>query len=235
MPVNLRQMVGPLPLGAWVGVVGAGVVAAVVINRRADAQAAADAGPSSVTLLDGSAQLPAAYDPSYAPGAGGTSSVAGTPTTADEWVSYATKLLVAQRKPYSSLVISQTLQKYVQGGYSFTTDEQTIINDAIRAAGLPPGGAPVIEPSTPGATGVVPGEEHTPPNLRSDLGQRRTTVRQVGTRAERTDELARRVYGSSVFSNYIRFFNAELYKPTSGYPNGRAYTDPLPLGIVIGY
>lgn len=230
VPVNLSQKIGPLPVGAWLGIGAAGLF----LLRKGSPSTSSDAAPA-VDSIDGSYQLPASYSPSLSSDTPGLIQP-GDPQSNADWVRNAAKLLVAQGQPWSSFAIVQALNKYVTGGYSFTPTEQAIIEKAQRVAGIPPEAVPIAEPTSPGATSVKPaGEERTPPNLVSKnlRGKRRTSVRKIGNRGERSDEIARRVYGSSMFANFIRWYNPQLSKRPDG--RWRAYTEPLPVGAVVAY
>jgi hypothetical protein len=168
---DLRKMVGPLPLGAWVVVVLVGVGLALAARRRQIAEG--DTPPVAE---------PAVVEPGYPTTTGvGTIPVGGStpidssgrPSTNAEWVVYATRILVGLNRPQGAFAISQALAKYVSvNTSSITAAERSIIEDALRHAGLPPEGVGPVgvtnpptapPPSTPGAytlqwTVVRPGE-----------------------------------------------------------------------------
>ena len=236
--LDLKRKVGPLPVGAWLGILALGLGAAWVMSRRSSPA-------SSAAPVDSGVPLTPMGDPLSGFTATGIDAVnplspaVSTPSSNQEWLSLAAKNLQALRRPYAPSEIIAALTKFVNGDAK--TDRETeIVNDAIKVTGYPPEAvptplapAPTAAPVNPTAPGQ-PGYERTAPNLvpKSQLGKRRTRVGTVTvgtkTRGERADEIARRVYGSSTHANYIRYFNPDMLK-------GKLYTTPLPVGAAVAY
>lgn len=234
--LDLKRKVGPLPVGAWLAIIGLGLGAAWVMSRRSSAGAAGSAGPvdSGVPLAPMGDPL-AGFVPTGIDALTPLSPVDATPQSNQEWLGKAAKNLTALRRPYAPQEIINALTKLLNGD-ARSERETLIINDAIAVTGYPPEPVPtpLAPPATPAPVNPTapgqPGYERTPPSLvsKTQLGRRRTRVLKVGTRGERADEIARRVYGSSVYAPHIRYFNPELLK-------GKSYTTALPIDVAVAY
>lgn len=237
--LNLEKKLGPLPLGTWLVVGGAGVAVAYYLSGRTAAAdlAAADAGTVS----------PSMYDPLA--GAGGGAGYVGTgvdaitpmsspddsPVSNAQWLPKAAHALSILSRPWTPSQIQDALQRYLDGRTLSTTQRQ-IVDDAIRQAGYPPEGVlpgpdPVPPAPAPGTTGTT-GYERIPPQLvpKAKLGHRQTRVgRRPNGHTETAQDIARRVYSSMIFANYIDFFNHQLVASRGGV------TGQLPEGALIAY
>lgn len=168
MGVNFGQEIGPLPLGAWIAVVGGGVGIAVWKKRNASADTAATADPG--------------VDTSGVPGVG-TGAVGGyvdnttTAPPADNaitdntsWGRAATNYLIAQN--YDPAVSDSAVRKYLASA-SLSVSEYALIKIVLLKFGTPPEAmaqlpadapvtptAPVDVPAPPVS---VPGPVYTPP------------------------------------------------------------------------
>lgn len=232
--LQLDKMVGPLPAGAWIAVIGLGVGAAYLINRRTAAGievAPIDPGQGAGPLADYGDPL-AGFTPTGVDAQTPISSPSTRPVTNSEWVSYAGDMLRLHRRPFDAYSIQQALQKYINAR-TLSPSERTIVDEALRLAGYPPESPGIVdtpEPAPePGSTGS-PGYERTPPNLVPPgvLGTRRTRVGKIGSRTENTTDIARRVYGSHRYGNELRFLNPSLITSND-------HARPLPLGAQVAY
>jgi len=190
---RLTEKLGPLPVWAWGGLLGGGFLIGSFVYKRAKGTstpaAAVDAGgpstsdapaasPASVPASSsemGSFMASGSYVP---PGSGGGSSgdpanLPDAPTDNDEWMRKAITLTVAKYPQFSYYEVQSALGLYVDGG-EWTEAQQSIVELAIKLAGLPPYRTPgntivrptpvvvtpppVVQPSTP----VVPGPAQPP-------------------------------------------------------------------------
>lgn len=231
---DLKKMIGPLPLGGWIAVVVVGIGAAIIINRRRS---------SEPVVSTAGGFVPAEASPFEAGAGTGVTGyptpgvvLDGTPVSNSQWVTYATRSLTALGRPEGPYMIGRALQKYVDGT-TLSPAEQAIVEAALRQVGMPPEGAPIAPDPTP-VTAPSPAPAGQPPFLAGkNLGKRRTTVQKVGNRSESTAEVARRVYGSSIFTNELRFVNAGFYN-NPGWKNRKpapTNNTPLPAGMSMAY
>lgn len=130
----LAKQVGPLPIGAWVAVVGGGLVLAFYANRSQGG-----GGTQDDVLL---------AEPGV--GEGGTQIIDTPPVftggaieTLDQWVNRAILYLIGQGK--NPLAANNAVKKYATG-QELNQDEQALVNLAIAGVGLPPAGE-LTEPS----------------------------------------------------------------------------------------
>lgn len=153
---QLGKMIGPLPLGAWIAIVGGGLGFAMYSQRSAPIEEVADTEPGRDTSLDsgvgmgGSGQwidiTPVAPQP--------------TPTTIvtnDDWGREALgKLIALGHDPAMS---SQAVGNYLSGNLSAKDVQQwALVRIALQQLGSPP--LPVVSPggapSTPRPTPTTP-------------------------------------------------------------------------------
>jgi nucleoid-associated protein YgaU len=145
--LDLGKQVGPLPLGAWLVVVGTGVGIAVFGKRNSGPPAPPEivediGGVPGVGMGPGWVAVP---PPSFAP---------ATPqiTTNDEWAIAATNYLIAQG--YDPGVSDQAVRKYISAE-RLGIQEYSLIRIVLTKIGalpypLPPGpDAPVVVPAQP--------------------------------------------------------------------------------------
>jgi hypothetical protein len=158
---DLSQMVGPLPLGAWVGVVGGGLGLAYLARRGKPAEEPelAEVPPFPGTPVTSGPTRLAPAEPAYT-----------EPVVTDntEWIRQAVTRLVVDG--FAPLKTQQCLAQYLEGVVPAHDPNacQPIIEAAIRKVGPPPTGAPVNQfplgpppappsiapPTTPTAPGV---------------------------------------------------------------------------------
>jgi hypothetical protein len=149
----LGKQIGPLPLGAWVAVVGAGLGIAYYTRQQNSSE------PIQVTDTSG--------DPGVGEGAGGWQYIdptnggvqsGGTKSieTNEEWYREALNYLIAQG--YNAAVADSALRKYLTGG-ALNTQENALIIIALQVKGALPSPLPPADsgPSTPGG-GTTPVE-----------------------------------------------------------------------------
>lgn len=152
---DLGQMIGPLPLGGWVAVVGGGLGLAYVAKRSGgggDAEEVPEAPPPYPAI-------PGTAGPRNLPAAPPDTTQAPPPITDNgEWISQAVRQLTTLG--YAPYTTQQCLARYlegvIQGG-----DCVAIIDKAILLVGPPPTGAPVNQfptvPSAPPPNNETPG------------------------------------------------------------------------------
>jgi hypothetical protein len=154
---DMGKMVGPLPLGAWAGVVGGGLGLAYLARRgkpEEEPQLAAVAPYPSTPVTSG----PRLLAPAEPAGS-------GEPVITDntEWIKAAVRALVIDG--YAPLKTQQCLQKFLEGVVEAGDPNscQPIIEAAIRKVGSPPTGAPVNQfPLTKPAPVTAPTVPSTP-------------------------------------------------------------------------
>lgn len=131
--LDLGKQVGPLPLGAWIAVVGGGLALAWYVNKSQGS-----GGDSTLPLLPdsdvgtggSSSQGGYTYDP---PNTGGNSST--DYSTNDEWGRAAVVYLMGQG--VNPVTATRAVNKFL-GEEQLTADEQALISKAIGAIGPPP-------------------------------------------------------------------------------------------------
>lgn len=159
------RMIGPLPAGAWVAIVGGGLAGSAYLTRRSAAKGAALGTPTATA--DTSAGL-----------SGGTTGVSsgGTVTLPDGSITYsdptddtnsrwelrATKALLA--RGYDALLIQQALGKFLLG-FDLNPTEAMVVNVALGLTGPPPEGAsPAVVTQLPSANVTPAPVVQTPPS-----------------------------------------------------------------------
>jgi hypothetical protein len=147
--VDLGKQVGPLPLGAWVAVVGTGVGIAVY-QRRATA-------PADPTIVDDTSGTPGV-------GVGGSgqwvnvdpptgSTGDPVPTTNEEWAVKAINYLIAHN--YNPAQADSAIRKYIAGSSDqLSVSEWALVTIALGALKSPP--SPLPPSSTPPTTTPPP-------------------------------------------------------------------------------
>lgn len=147
MALDLGKQIGPLPLGAWVGVVGGGLIIGWYFSKgTAKSDKAATAGDNTQVPLT---------DPGV--GAGGDQFIYSpptqvtpqdsNPTTNDEWGRQAKTWLVATRGADPG-VATTAIDKFLQG-LDRTLVEQALVNLALIEFGQPPESVPIPENPVP--------------------------------------------------------------------------------------
>lgn len=153
MALDLGKQVGPLPLGAWVAVVGVGLGIAYYTRNMS--------GPAKVV-----------DDTSGTPGVGeggsgqwvqlGAPNVPTTPTiqTNEEWGVAASNYLISHG--YPPVISAQAVRKYLTG-VKLSPQEFTLIGEVLIKLGSPPQQIPFVEDDTPPNT-TPPPDTTTPPS-----------------------------------------------------------------------
>jgi hypothetical protein len=155
MALNLGKQIGPLPAGAWLGVVGGGLVLAYFINKRQSAGSGDE--------------VPALSDPDSDVGVGGgqfqyepiqtvTPDVDTPPDDNNGWGIKAKNYLIGQG--FAPNVAINVVEKFL-AGMQLAANEKLIIDVALLKLGSPPEPiaptddvptAPPTTPSTPGTS-----------------------------------------------------------------------------------
>lgn len=141
------KRVGPLPMGAWIGLVGATILYVKFFKKKVPTATATPA--DSQTTIDTSA-MPGVGNYPY--GAGGSdSSTGGSDQILDNqsWIRKATSALVGIG--YSATIVDTALRKYVAGNVALSPDDMAIIEAAIQKIGPTPYPVP-LAPETPKTT-----------------------------------------------------------------------------------
>lgn len=125
---DMGKMIGPLPLGAWIIVVGGGVGIMVYTQKKTAATPAADPTVTDPGVgVGGSGQwvnlTPPAVD------------TTGKPTTNDEWGVKAINYLVGSG--YPAALADQAIRKYL-GTEALGVSEVAMVNAALLSLGPPP-------------------------------------------------------------------------------------------------
>lgn len=144
---SLTKMVGPLPLGVWIAVVGAGI-AIMVYQRRTSSGGYSE---DSTEVYNDTSGVPGV-------GVGGSGqwvnltptveSVANgstKPTNNDEWGTLAVNRLIADG--YDPSIADYAIRQYLSS-QSLDSQGVALVNQALRLLGAPPSllGAPVLKP-----------------------------------------------------------------------------------------
>lgn len=141
--VDLSKQVGPLPMGAWIAVVGGGLGIAWYVSKQ---QKSAPADTSADTPLD----------PGTANGSvGGWTQTQPTDTTTpvaietnEAWAVRSINWLIAQN--YDATTSDSAIRKYIAGGYPAPSiKEWALISLALGKFGSPPNPLPPSENSPP--------------------------------------------------------------------------------------
>jgi hypothetical protein len=139
--MNLGPKLGPLPAGAWVGVVGGAVVISHFARKRSSTPAAAASSAGPLGTQAGILVVPSnAGDPV----------VAARPTDNAGWLRVALDGLAA-RGTFDPSVAASALAKYTDGQQLSPTETQ-VFNAAVGIVGYPPQPVPVAMPTVPAGT-----------------------------------------------------------------------------------
>lgn len=156
--LDLGKQVGPLPLGAWVAVVGGGLGIAYYTNRSKSGGTTITTDTSGVPGVgEGGSGLWTQLTPS-----GDAPNSSPTPATNEEWGRSATNYLMAQG--YDANVADSAVRKYL-GAEPLTLQEYALIRFALVKLGAPPVPlpSPPAPPQGPVSTPTTPPAVQTPP------------------------------------------------------------------------
>lgn len=168
MAINLKEQVGPLPLGAWIAVVAGGVGIAWFTRRSGGSpQVVEDTGGTPGVGEGGS--WTAVVPPAIAPAVGGE-----TFNTNEDWARAAIDWLIAMN--YDPAISQSAITKALSGGTgdnAMSVIEWTMWKMALGRFGAPPipivvpppSGlpGPILPPGTPPPTPVQPSPTPTQP------------------------------------------------------------------------
>lgn len=161
--IDFGKQVGPLPLGAWVAVVGAGLGIAWYARRNADIEPEiVESGNGESGVGVGGSGMYTQLTPVVQPNA--------APTTNEQWGVNAINWLIAMN--YPPTLADSAVRKYLAGS-PLSVQETALIGLVLVAKGSPPQVLPPVEGQDPPTTPPV-----TPPasnNLGKPVG-----LRQVG-------------------------------------------------------
>jgi|SRR5882724_398041 len=138
--IDLGKKAGPLPLGAWVAVVGGGLAIAYYFNKKNAAKATSVQTTESGVGLGGQ----------FATVAPDTSTSTGTTDTNEDWRKRVTNYLVGLG--YPATVADAAVRKYITG-QALNIQEQAMINEALIKFGVPP--EPISGPPNTGPAAVT--------------------------------------------------------------------------------
>lgn len=153
LPASLSKMVGPLPIGAWIVVVGGGLGIYLYTKRQ---------NTAATPTLDNSTGAPGA-DTSGTPSefiqtsAPDSTDVAGPPQDNDAWGNLAINYLIAQG--YDPAVSDSAVRKYLVSD-KLSAQEYTLVTLALRHLGATP---ELLPPPTFAPPTVVPKPKPKPP------------------------------------------------------------------------
>jgi len=147
----LGRQVGPLPVGAWLAVVGGGLGIGWYARRGGGDDQAADVEPDPYGSLPGGALPPAGATP--LPG-GGSPAAPGGPDNNVAWGILAVSTLIAAGKP--ALDAHGAISRFLRGDALYPAD-RALIDLAISRIGPPP------EPVAPVAPAPAPKRPPTRP------------------------------------------------------------------------
>lgn len=159
MPLDLGKQYGPLPLGAWVAVVGGGLGIAWYAQRNQSAD-----GPP--TIVEDTSGVPgvgngpgwiAVTPPTTAPPTN-----TNEPTTNEDWGKAAVNYLIASG--YDANVADSAIRKYLTAE-QLNQQEYSLVRYALEELGSPPVPlpAPPPPPDQPGTTNPPPPPPPPPP------------------------------------------------------------------------
>jgi hypothetical protein len=168
MALDLGKQVGPLPLGAWVVVVGGGLGIALWTRRNAAA-----ATPETVEDTSGvpgvGVGAPAPWTPITS-----TPTTTTAPTTNEEWGRKVITWGLAMN--YPPTLVDSAVRKYLSA-VALSVNETAFMAVALVANGPPPQQLPPVEdedPTTPPTTTVTSATRKSPPEGQSAWSKRGT-------------------------------------------------------------
>lgn len=217
---GLGKQMGPLPLGAWILVIGGSLVLAYYLRSRAASKApAATVDPS--TLIP-NPNVGTGVVTNVAPNPTAVTAVTTSPTTNSEWAKLAQQYLVGAG--YDGTVITAAVSAFLSG-QQLSSQYNALINEAIKHVGsppetLPPAPAPpstVVSPPVPtqSAPPPPPPAAPPPPPAPAPVNVRRYTV----VPGDTLWGISSRFYGNG--SLYMKIYNAnrdKISNPNLIYP-----------------
>ncbi len=129
MALDLGKQMGPLPLGAWIVVVGAGLGIALYTRRNTPAPEVVESGNGESGVGVGGSGW------TQTGPTGGGSAQPAAPTTNEQWGVKAINWLIAQG--YPSNVADSAVRKYLSAD-KLSPQEYTLIGIVLVAIGAPP-------------------------------------------------------------------------------------------------
>lgn len=213
MPMpDMGKAVGPLPMGAWVALVGGGL-GYMIYSRNKTSTASAAAAPATDALLSdvgyGGSGAVGAYTPTDG-GINTPASSAGTPTSNSAWGRMVFNFLVGNGA--DGAYADKAVRDYLSG-VALTTQENSLITQGLAKFGQTPEGLPdapplPVTPVTP-VTPVVkpkPVVKPAPPKKTPPKSGPRTYIVKPGDNLSR---IAQRFYGKP---DWQRIYNANRAK-----------------------
>ena len=189
MPAWLENRVGPYAVWQWGLILLAGIALAFAVRRfrpgAGDDGARAVAGdPSQLSPFAGT-QATGGPGVTYAldTAAGTTRNGTARPTTNREWLDLASSRVIDQGM-HSPAAVDSALRNYLSGR-PLDAIAYAIVNDALRAVGPPPEGAPPIERDEPIPRDVGPTDDGSSLRTLSGTGYTTHTVTSIDDRAVR--------------------------------------------------
>jgi hypothetical protein len=200
MALDLGKQVGPLPLGAWLAVVGAGVGLAAFSKRAADAPPEPMEDVGGVPGVGEGPGWTAVPPPVTMPGG-----VAPEPETNEEWARAAVTWLIAQG--YNPAVADSAVRKYM-AEERMSAQEYALIMLALARLGPPPIllGPPIFGPPTQPKPKPAPKKPNPRPGPRKPPAPRPRVRYYVVKRGDTLSGIAKRYYNNPL--GYVRIFNA---------------------------
>lgn len=207
--MNLGEQIGPLPLGAWLGVV-AGGVGLGFLGRRKRATVEATAAPVRATTAPDASSMGAVYlgNPT-----GATSM--GTPkyATNEEWATAAAAYLIGRGTLASRATNALSHVLYPDATHPTSTEDSALYHMAAAGIGLPPNLPGQAFIPDPPAVGPAPVASNV-----TAQGSQYAAGRLVSTTTD---------YGSGTFAESARYFDA------NGQTTGVGLVDRV--GNLFGY
>ena len=151
---DMGKMVGPLPLGAWIAIVGIGV-SVVVFTRRSDNSQTVE----EPTIYNDTSPVPGVgvggsgmWQDLTVPTTSDNSTASAMPTDNDEWAKLGLNQAIGLG--YNPTQSDYAIRQYLSGGV-LDTQSTSIINSILRSLGAPPSslGMPESKPVDTEQTG----------------------------------------------------------------------------------